>query len=567
MTLQKKFEQAARATDRYTDIIVKDRLYAAYKESLDVVRSQTATLYEKHAKDGILTMGEVSKYNRLANLEKDIAAEMTRLGGKQVRATTQVIKGVYQESAYRTAYALNTEMPDIALNFGLLPTKQVEQAILNPMDRIGWPNRTREQIAIANRQVREVITQGIIQGKPYPDMARDIKEKFDMAAYKAERIVRTEAHRARSMGQLATLEEAHKQGVEMVKVWVSAMDDRVRDSHGALDGQKVPMVDEEGNPGMFISGAGNKAEAPGMFNVASEDVNCRCSMRGEVPGYEPTERRERLTEEEYNQRVAAEAERAAKENRDPLPIARSEVKPYRTYPEYAKEKGFPSLYKGAEPRVVGAVVQAFTPAKTIAEAEAYAQQFSRGKVSYRGMDVDAANEVNKALLENGVGTKVPKYKSIIAKFDKGDALAGTHLMRNDLVLNTRTMGSPKKLAAYQQQAAEADLYVRKNVHLLDGAAREKAERLLRHSRSLIDTSYRGIITHETGHHIDHLILMQDKPLRSAVVAGREQYIEKLSSYAEYDAFEYMAESYTAYRVGEVRNVAPELVKLFRRLGL
>ena len=54
MTLQKKFEQAARATDRYTDIIVKDRVYKEYKKSLDVVRSQTATLYEKHAKDGIL---------------------------------------------------------------------------------------------------------------------------------------------------------------------------------------------------------------------------------------------------------------------------------------------------------------------------------------------------------------------------------------------------------------------------------------------------------------------------------------------------------------------------------
>ena len=351
MTLQKKFEQAARATDRYTDIIVKDRVYAAYKQSLDTVRKQTATLYEKHAKGGILSMSEVSKYNRLGNLEKDIAAEMTRLGGKQVRATTQAIKGVYQESAYRTAYALNTEMPDIALNFGLLPTKQVEASVINPIN-IKWPESVKFNTITATKQIREAITAGIIQGKSYPDVARVIKEKFDMAAYKAERIVRTEAHRARSMGQLATLEEAHEQGVPMLKVWVTAMDDRVRDIHGPMDGQKVEMFDEEGNPGLFWDGNNNKAPAPGMFGVAKSDINCRCAMRGEVPGYEPTERRERLTEEEYQARKAAEAERAAKENRDPLPIARSEVKPYRTYPEYAKEKGFPSLYKGEEPRVV-----------------------------------------------------------------------------------------------------------------------------------------------------------------------------------------------------------------------
>ena len=354
MTLQKKFEQAARATDRYTDIIVKDRVYAAYKQSLDTVRQQTATLYEKHAKDGILSMSEVSKYNRLGNLEKDIAAEMTRLGGKQISATTKAIKGVYQESAYRTAYALNTEMPDIAMNFGLLPTKQVEASVINPIN-IKWPESVKFNTITATKQIREAITAGIIQGKSYPDVARVIKEKFDMAAYKAERIVRTEAHRARSMGQLATLEEAYEQGVPMLKVWVTAMDQRVRDIHGPMDDQKVEMFDEEGNPGLFWDGNNNKAPAPGMFGVAKSDINCRCAMRGEVPGYEPTERRERLTEEEYQARKAAEAERAAKENRDPLPIARSEVKPYRTYPEYAKEKGFPSLYKGAEPRIASVV--------------------------------------------------------------------------------------------------------------------------------------------------------------------------------------------------------------------
>ena len=350
MSLQKKFEQAARATDRYTDIIVKDRVYAAYKQSLDTVRKQTATLYEKHAKDGILSMSEVSKYNRLGNLEKDIAAEMTRLGGKQVRATTKAIKDVYQESAYRTAYALNTEMPDIAMNFGLLPTKQVEASVINPIS-IKWPESVKFNTITATKQIREAITAGIIQGKSYPDVARVIKEKFDMAAYKAERIVRTEAHRARSMGQLATLEEAHEQGVPMLKVWITAMDQRVRDIHGPMDGQKVEMFDEDGNPGLFWDGNNNKAPAPGMFGVAKSDINCRCAMRGEVPGYEPTERRERLTEEEYQARKAAEAERAVKEGRDPLPIARSEIKPYRTYPEYAKEKGFPMLYKGAEPRI------------------------------------------------------------------------------------------------------------------------------------------------------------------------------------------------------------------------
>ena len=305
MSLNKKFLQADRVADRMTEAMIKKQLFPAYKESLTVIQSKLADLYRKYSAEGTLSLADVSRYNRLTTLENDIAAEMRRLGNKQVGYTKTTIKGVYAESYQRAAFGLESEL-QMKLRFGQLPTKQIEAAILNPLDRIGWPNRTREQITIATRQVKEAITQGIIQGKSYPAVSREVKERLDISATKAQRIVRTEAHRAREEGKLASLEHAAKQGLNIKKRWVSAMDSRVRDEHGAADGQIVDMEES------FVVG-GEELEYPGDPAGSAENViNCRCTMIAEVPGYEPTERR---TKED-------------------------DVIPYTNYTEYAEAKGW-----------------------------------------------------------------------------------------------------------------------------------------------------------------------------------------------------------------------------------
>ncbi|MBW6464129.1 MAG: phage head morphogenesis protein [Firmicutes bacterium] len=65
--------------------------------------------------------------------------------------------------------------------------------------------------------------------------------------------MRTEVHRARELGKIESLEHAFEQGFNMTKVWDSALDDRTRESHQELDGQEVPMFDDDGSPGLFVS--------------------------------------------------------------------------------------------------------------------------------------------------------------------------------------------------------------------------------------------------------------------------------------------------------------------------
>ena len=216
----------------------------------------------------------------------------------------------------------------VGLDFKLPPEEQITAAAINPVDRIGWPDRTGKHITEANDTVRQAIYQGIVQGNSYDGVARELRDALNITASKAERIVRTESHRAREVGNLAATVEAAEMGINMKRRWLATLDGRTRDTHGAMDGQEIEVFDEEGNLAKFRSPEGGETEYPGGFGIAREDINCRCSTIDVVEGYEPTTRRAR---DEFN---------------------KGEVIPYTNFTQYAQAKGWATPYAGAEPRVV-----------------------------------------------------------------------------------------------------------------------------------------------------------------------------------------------------------------------
>lgn len=82
------------------------------------------------------------------------------------------------------------------------------------------------------------------------------------------RIAETETHRD---ANTAALETATRAGATS-KTWVTMLDDRVRDTHNYLEGVTVSINED------FYTFGGAHAQAPGMFGVPEEDVNCRCEL-------------------------------------------------------------------------------------------------------------------------------------------------------------------------------------------------------------------------------------------------------------------------------------------------
>ena len=82
------------------------------------------------------------------------------------------------------------------------------------------------------------------------------------------RIADTEMHR---IANTAALDTAKKAGATK-KTWITMLDDKVRDTHSPLEGVSAPI------DGEFVTWDGDRAQAPGLFSMASNNVNCRCEL-------------------------------------------------------------------------------------------------------------------------------------------------------------------------------------------------------------------------------------------------------------------------------------------------
>jgi uncharacterized protein with gpF-like domain len=254
-----------------------------YAASLKAIRQDIGKIYERYAENGKLTNAEMSKYNRLASLERQLTEDLRPGFRKNTALLERMSKVEYEEGFFRTAWAID-QNTGVALRWGLLNPKAVEAAVANPLRKIAETRLKQDGII----KIRRAVSQGLIQGLSYPNMMRGIKDAINGNAADALRIVRTEGQRAQTLGQQANYERARDIGVEVVEIWDAALDDRTRDSHGALDGQPA-QYDADAQPYWFVGG--HRTHGPGQSGVAEEDCNCRCRVRGEVEGFAPEKRR------------------------------------------------------------------------------------------------------------------------------------------------------------------------------------------------------------------------------------------------------------------------------------
>ena len=311
MSMERWFEQRNSATDRLENAHMR-ALTAEYKKANRSVRSQLEKYHRKYAVKGKLTYAEMTKYNRLANLEKDINKELGRLSGIVTRNTKTLAGDVYQESYFRTAFALEKES-QLKLGFGQLSPNTVQRAIENPYREIAL-NANKERV---REQVKRAVTQGLIEGEAYTETASRVQDALESNLNNAERIARTEGHRAREVAALDSMEHAEKMGVKMKKRWVATLDGRTRDGHGELDGTEIPVDDD------FESPEGGRGPAPGELNNAEDDINCRCTTIAVIEGYEPEKRRIR--------------DEGAVKDKDGK-IVRYDAVPQRSYSEWKRDK-------------------------------------------------------------------------------------------------------------------------------------------------------------------------------------------------------------------------------------
>ena len=125
------------------------------------------------------------------------------------------------------------------------------------------------------KKLNSSVLQGIIQGESMQDIAKRILPVVDYNASAAIRNARTMVTGAENQGRQDGNDELERLGAVIEKEWLATPDARTRDSHAAIDGERVP------NDKKFS----NKLMYPGDPSGAPEEVyNCRCTMVSEIVG-------------------------------------------------------------------------------------------------------------------------------------------------------------------------------------------------------------------------------------------------------------------------------------------
>lgn len=347
-------KQYARALKDITD---KVKSFQADIDLLDQALSQDGLDDATKALLQSQKRSKIYQQNYQKALKGQVSGVLDKLHGDNYTTIDNYLKSCYETGYIGTMYDIAKQgVPIIA------PIDQAAavKAILTDSKIVeGYYNHLGVNYDKLKKTITQEISRGIASGLPYSDIARNINNVSSSGLYNAKRIARTEGHRIQQTSSRDAQYAAKKKGCDVVKQWDASLDGRTRDSHARVDGE-IRELDEKFSNGLMFPGDPSGS--------AAEVINCRCTSN--------TRARWALDDGEL-QTLKERAEYFGIDKADNF--------------EDFKNKYLKSAEQSAKMEA-----QNFTPAKTIKEAEAFARDKLGLECSYKGVDLQCANDMNAA---------------------------------------------------------------------------------------------------------------------------------------------------------------------------
>lgn len=262
-------------------------IYNFYKDSLKQMKIEIKDYLERYEELSFSKRLELENQFKRAGRIDEILSD---LSGKTTQSVTGYVRDELQLGYNGVWYAIESA-ENIQLDFGMLPERYINELVTKKVDGKNFSTRLYQyRKELADRTTTALLS-AAANGEGYRKVAKQIGELTEANYKQALRIARTEGGRVQSTAKQKAYEEAEAIGVELEKQWMSTLDKKTRSSHQSLDGQTVGVDDD------FVSENGHKAKGPRLFNVASEDINCRCTTITKVKGISPATRKDNESKE------------------------------------------------------------------------------------------------------------------------------------------------------------------------------------------------------------------------------------------------------------------------------
>ncbi|WP_179289900.1 phage minor head protein [Shouchella clausii] len=246
-----------------------------YANALKDIKGALANLYEHYEVDGQISWLELTQYNLLTEFQDEITAKVLSLNETVSNDIVRFLGDVFNIATTEAANAFQKETNRV-LSSSAVRIEVLEKSVQNPMSGLTLNERFEKKRTKVVFKMKEEITQGLYRNETYATMAKRVTEVLEGDAYKAETIVRTEAHRVREEAVYQQASAFKDDGIVLTKTWNTVGDERVRPQHVKMDGKTIP-VDED-----FVMPDGTKGPGPGMMGAPQHDIRDRCFLTYEV---------------------------------------------------------------------------------------------------------------------------------------------------------------------------------------------------------------------------------------------------------------------------------------------
>jgi len=126
------------------------------------------------------------------------------------------------------------------------------------------------------RKIYSALSQGILAGDSIPHIADRLQKVTDMNRRSAIRNARTYTTAAENGGRVDSYMRAKEMGIKIEQEWMATLDERTRQSHRMLDGEKIKIG------GKFSNGCRYPGDPEGR---PEEIYNCRCTLVAADPEF------------------------------------------------------------------------------------------------------------------------------------------------------------------------------------------------------------------------------------------------------------------------------------------
>lgn len=401
-----------------------------------------------------------ARITRLEQMKLQLHANVKRIYGDEVKIHASTHAQTIKATQLHTAYDIG-QGTRVDSTFATLNQRRLDAMLMAKWEGKNYAQRVWGNTDALAADISERVPAALLAGQSMDRISREVRERFGVHKYEADRLIRTETTYFENQAELSLYDEI---GIDKY-VYTAVLDSRTSIICGELDGQIFEV-----------------RKAVVGDNYPPMHPNCRSKVRGYLGAdYEPTARRVR-----------------DQSQGDP-DVAHSFIEPYQPYSEWARD--LTPLYAKILPTIpqAGVIPSATPQIQTIKNVDpAITDSLQAGM-----FDVAQSNPAAYQLVDHAYVSPVKLAGDVhtLGKFNHDIIAKSTIVERNGVKMQRLTFD-------------KIDNAITVVLHKYNRVAEDfakVAEKNLKKNFTVAE-SVKGYVYHESGHALDYTISLADKNL-------------------------------------------------------